>query len=162
MRVEDFEQIVSETKSSVLVSVKQHLNRQLYDYIDDVVQETYLQLYQRLERGKVERVSSLKDYVYIVAKNESIRVNKRERKYIELTTEQASDQMTYFQTGFSDVIEIIEALPRKYKDVAELFYVKKSSLKEISEALDIKIGAIKSRLFRARNIIVNEAKRQGL
>ena len=47
---------------------------------------------------------------------------------------------------------VIEALPFIEREILTLFYLRDLSLAEIADALDIPIGTVKSRLFRARRI----------
>jgi RNA polymerase sigma-70 factor, ECF subfamily len=155
MRVSEFEEIIENTKHTVLVAIKQHLDRHLYDFIDDVMQETYLRVYKKINKNNDIKV--LENYMYIIAKNESFRINKKEKKYIGLLNEQ-QENLNEENDVFEDIINIIIALPGKYKQVAELFYINKLSLLEISNQLEISVGAIKSRLFRSRNMVIKQAK----
>ena len=49
-----------------------------------------------------------------------------------------------------ELVELIENLAPKYKDILLLFYFAECSLQEISEALHIPVNTVKTRLKRAR------------
>jgi|SaaInlStandDraft_3_1057020.scaffolds.fasta_scaffold53615_2 RNA polymerase sigma-70 factor, ECF subfamily len=155
MQNNKFEEIIAKTKPIVLAAIKQHLNRNLVDFIDDVMQETYFKAYKTLLKNT--DIKSIENYLFIIAKNECFKTNKKEKPYIEL-----KDEHEHFyekDTSFPKMIaEIISNLPYKYKQVAELFYQKQFSLVEISKYSNLSIGAVKSRLFRSRSLIINQAK----
>jgi len=52
-----------------------------------------------------------------------------------------------------DVYGAVLSLPQKYKTVIHLFYYEDLPVKEIGEILDIKESAVKTRLFRARQML---------
>ncbi len=58
------------------------------------------------------------------------------------------------QAGNKSVLQklqlMIRVLPKDQQVVLRLFYTEEYSLKEISEILEISVGAVKSRLFHAR------------
>lgn len=58
------------------------------------------------------------------------------------------------QAGNKSVLQklqlMIRVLPKDQQVVLRLFYTEQYSLKEISEILEISVGAVKSRLFHAR------------
>jgi RNA polymerase sigma-70 factor (ECF subfamily) len=47
----------------------------------------------------------------------------------------------------------LERLPLLEREAVTLFYLQELSLNEISEALKVPIGTVKSRLFRARRLL---------
>ncbi|MFC1754840.1 sigma factor-like helix-turn-helix DNA-binding protein [Thermoproteota archaeon] len=57
--------------------------------------------------------------------------------------------------------QLILNLPEKYKSAASLFYIQKLSLAEISRNLGLSLAAVKSRLFRGRNMLIKQIKNEG-
>jgi RNA polymerase sigma-70 factor (ECF subfamily) len=51
------------------------------------------------------------------------------------------------------VHEELARLPVVERDVLALFYLQELSLDELSQVLDIPVGTVKSRLFRARRLL---------
>lgn len=65
--------------------------------------------------------------------------------------------------GAADDIErAFHTLPPKLRVVATLALIEECSLAEIAEALDVPIGTVKSRLFRATRHLRKELARQGV
>ncbi|MCG9875925.1 MAG: RNA polymerase sigma factor [Leptospiraceae bacterium] len=162
----EFEKIVSATKWAVLTAIQKYLNHQFIDSIDDVAQEVYLRMYKYIIKNGLDkvRIDSLGNWAYTISKNESLRFNTKknlqnfhEVELIEKNSQQASNQ---FETNLIDRIEyeqLLESLPKQFKDVI-LLKMEGLSGKEISEELNIANGTVKSRLSRARNILNEKFK----
>lgn len=163
MDQEAFASIVEETKGVVLKAVRKSLFSEYYYAIDDVIQETYLRAYRSLVKNEFKGQSKLSSWLYTIARNESIRMNKklksgerRRKKYIEKNMEFLNNN------GENDVEEKLERaslieklneavkkLPDKYENVLDL-YVKGFNEKEIAKFLSISRGTVKSRVHRGK------------
>lgn len=58
------------------------------------------------------------------------------------------------------VHEIIDKLKPRYKEIVELFYMEQMSVEEISKRLDLPVATIKTRLFRARELLMQVLSRK--
>lgn len=58
------------------------------------------------------------------------------------------------------VHEIIDKLKPRYKEIVELFYMEQMSVEEISKKLDLPVATIKTRLFRARELLMQVLSRK--
>jgi RNA polymerase sigma factor (sigma-70 family) len=61
--------------------------------------------------------------------------------------------------GAGRVHEIIDKLKPRYKEIVELFYLEELSVEEISQRLELPVATIKTRLFRARDLLLQVVKR---
>src|SRR6201993_1469986 len=61
--------------------------------------------------------------------------------------------------GADRVHEIIDKLKPRYKEIVELFYLEELSVEEISQRLELPVATIKTRLFRARDLLLQVVKR---
>jgi RNA polymerase sigma factor (sigma-70 family) len=61
--------------------------------------------------------------------------------------------------GADRVHEIIDKLKPRYKEIVEMFYLEELSVEEISKKLDLPVATIKTRLFRARDLLLQVVKR---
>jgi RNA polymerase sigma factor (sigma-70 family) len=61
--------------------------------------------------------------------------------------------------GADRVREIIDKLKPRYKEIVELFYLEELSVEEISQRLELPVATIKTRLFRARDLLLQVVKR---
>lgn len=151
MTNEEFAEIINETKAIVLSSVEKHLAYS--EAVDDVVQETYFRAYNSLVKKKFREESKLSTWLYAIAKNESLRMNKKlEKEEKKQKKWKDSIHKDVTQTLYGDSLDIenwLKKLPEKYSEVLSLV-IRGYSEKEISKELSIPKGTVKSRLFRAK------------
>ena len=57
-----------------------------------------------------------------------------------------------------EVLQVIEGLKPHYRSLIELRYLKEYSYDEIAKELDMPIGSVKAKLFRARDLILQTVK----
>ncbi len=69
-----------------------------------------------------------------------------------------SAKVVHTQSEKIDVERLTNKLDKKYKDVLDLLYLEGYTQKEASEALDIPLGTIKTRLRTAINLLREELK----
>ena len=76
----------------------------------------------------------------------------------ELPAQEVNDELE----GDVQALEnALARLPIVEKEVLTLFYLEELSLTETAETLQVPVGTIKSRLFRARTMLRREMKREG-
>jgi RNA polymerase sigma-70 factor, ECF subfamily len=158
MTEKEFADIINSTKKIVLSAIEKNLFSKFYHSIDDVAQETYLRAYKNLIKNKFRNDSSISTWLYTIARNESLRMNKKlfreEEKAAKIfeknkRTEPGNDD------DKNEIIKLkdsINELPGKYKEVL-LLIADGMSIKEISFKLRIKEGTVKSRTHRGKQIL---------
>lgn len=124
--------------------------------VDDVVQETYLQVYKNLK--KFDQTKSFKRWITGIAIKQ-VRSHRRKRwrtlrilKKVEQFEEPPSVRKTDEQLDrvYDDsFIELIKQLSFKQKQVVILHYFHEYSQEEIAQILNIPIGTVKSRIHAA-------------
>jgi len=141
-----------------------------YNEVDasDLVQETYLKAYRFID--KYTPGSNAKAWLFKILRNSYINQHrKKSRKpkqvdYEEMVTFHDSDSAKglgyvdlreeIFDQEMGDEVSIaLEALPEDFKTVIILCDIEDFSYEEISKIVDIPIGTVRSRLFRARNAL---------
>lgn len=129
---------------------------------EDVLQNTLIKAFKNLDSLKDE--SKFKNWIFTIAKNESMSWIKKHKKYVaveENTLEFISkNEDSYLPEDFiireetkKIVIDIINSLEPKYRDVIILKYYNRLTENEISKVLNIKRGTVKSRHKRAKDQI---------
>ncbi len=139
---------------------------------EDLVQETCLKAYRYFDR--FEDGSNVKAWLFKILTN--LFINSYRKKVKEPTPvefDEAEDYFLYSQmlkTGAvsehhgpekdlfdrmlgSDVSEAIDALPDDFRIVVVMAFVEGLSYEEISDALDVPMGTVKSRLHRGRKML---------
>lgn len=130
---------------------------------NDLVQETYLQAWKsfhRFELGTNCRAWLYKILFHVIRNHQ--RKWYRVRRFIVAETEEPLDQLVCYEPIVLDRIseeEVLSAfarIPQHYREVVHLVDVEEFSYKEASDALDVPIGTIMSRLSRGRNLLRKE------
>lgn len=121
---------------------------------DDLVSETFLAAYRALDRYE-ERGVPLRVWLYRIATN-ALHAHVRRSWWRALVRLDDVAEPTAAETADPDVDDAEAArrelarLPRRFQDVASLFYLEELSVEQIAAVLDLREGTVKSRLHRAR------------
>lgn len=124
---------------------------------EDLTQDTFFKVYKYYDQYRGE--AHIKTYIYAVAINickdylsswkyKKVVISNTFQQF--LTTKQTVENVVEQKSEKQELVELIEKLAPKYKDVLLLFYFAECSLQEISEALHIPVNTVKTRLKRAR------------
>ena len=123
----------------------------LHDDTDDVLQNTFIKVYQNIHNFKGE--SKLYSWLYRIATNESITFLNKNAKKLQITTEEVQNLAianltadTYFE---GDEIQLklqkaIATLPQKQQLVFNMKYFEDLKFKDMSEILETSEGALKA------------------
>jgi len=143
---------------------------------EDITQETFIKAYKALASFNSEYAFST--WLYKIAANNCIdHFRKKRLKTYSLDTPiTAKDGELYRDYPDNDdhtpeykliikeksiqIIDAINSLPKKYKEVILLRHTKDKSYEEISEELNIPLGTVKVRIFRAREMLKMKLKSQ--
>lgn len=127
------------------------------DPLDDLTQETFLKLWQKLDEFRGE--SQLTTWIYKITLNvardflRSEKAMKRTRfskeEYKDFLMQNSTDAS--FRSG--DVEQALLQLSTEHRETVVLFYFEEKTLLEIGNILDIPLGTVKSRLNTARKRI---------
>lgn len=139
-----------------------------HEETQDLVQEAFIKSYNALE--SFNKQYSFSTWLFKIASNNCIdHLRKRRLPTTSIDAPIQTDDGSISQDLpdnsyspekdslrdelFSSVNSIIEELPDKYKEVINLRHKEDKSYEEIAQALDIPIGTVKARIFRAREIL---------
>ena len=135
---------------------------------DDLLQETYLKAYKFID--KYQQGTNAKAWLFKILKNAYINeYRKRVKKPIKVDFEEIisyhernkTDDVLFadlrediFTNVMGDEVTLaINALPEDFRTVILLCDIEGFTYEEISKILEVPIGTVRSRLFRARNML---------
>lgn|GEM_PF-682145 len=128
--------------------------------IEDVVQETFTKIYLHAEKFKTVEGASFKSWGYTILMNTAFtryrKVMRRMEKTAELTPEHyESLPDTGHEESFgletSDyVVSLLAKMPEHLARVLELHFLKQLPQQEIADREGVSLGAIKTRVHRAK------------
>ncbi|RKY10708.1 MAG: RNA polymerase sigma factor [Planctomycetota bacterium] len=163
---EVFRELVGRYKNPLYAFLKRFLNRQ--DLVEDVFQETFLQLYMSKESFDTSR--PLRPWLFTIAANkakDALRKMQRgasvELGVVADAGDVSIDDVVNLLTSYKitpdeevsgdetaqRVREIIANMPEKLRGILILAYFEQFSYKQMAEILSIPIGTVKSRLHTA-------------
>ena len=130
---------------------------------EDLTVETFWRIYRA--RSRFDPARSFGAWARRIATNVALDYLKTVRPELSLTEEQA--QVAPNDPAIQrDIRERIEQsflhLPAKLQVVARLALIEQQPYEEISQALGISVGAVKSRVFRAVRLLRRKLKRMGI
>lgn len=143
---------------------------------EDILQETFIKAFNALHTFNEEFAFST--WLFKIATNNCIDTLRKRKlstysldtpvktKNGEVNREFADDHYTPEQSaisseGTSIILDAIEALPEKYRSVLNMRHKGDKSYEEISAILQVPIGTVKARIFRAREMLKKRLKERG-
>ncbi len=130
------------------------------DLAEDVVQEAMLRAFRSLESLKDE--GSVKAWLLTIARREHARVYERKRLETqdidELSAAEAALIATGSDTDVDDMRRAIFSLKEAYREPLVLQVMLGLSTEEIAEAMELKQGAVLTRLHRARKKLIEQVR----
>lgn len=161
-----FRELVNQYKDSVYAFLRRFLSRS--DMIEDVFQETFMQLY--ISRNTFDLSKPLRPWLFTIAANKAKDALRRNQRVDSTNlgsmfdSEESSvddvlntldhdarmpyDDMIRDETATA-VKRVIAKMPAKLREILILGYFHKFSYAEISQILHIPVGTVKSRLHTA-------------
>ncbi|HPD46514.1 MAG TPA: sigma-70 family RNA polymerase sigma factor [Anaerohalosphaeraceae bacterium] len=161
-----FREIVDRYKNSLYSFLRRFLNRQ--DLVEDVFQETFLQLFASRESFDVDR--PLRPWLFTIAANKAKDALRKMQRHSsmslgaiadsgDVTVDDVVNILSSYKTTPSDEVtkdetarrvrEIIAEMPENLRGILILAYFEQFSYKHMAEILSIPIGTVKSRLHTA-------------
>jgi RNA polymerase sigma-70 factor (ECF subfamily) len=132
---------------------------------DDLVQETMLKAYRSWEQYQTG--TNAKGWLLTILRNSFINEYRRRTRHPETVDVDTIEPFAVFndiqeedpQGAFFDkivddeVLRAIDSLPEAFRETVVLSDVEGMTYQEIGKILDIPVGTVKSRLFRARQML---------
>ena len=159
-----FREVVNRYKNGLYIFLRRFLNHQ--DLIDDVFQETFLQVHQSADTFQIER--RLRPWLYTIAANKArdLLRSRARKPAVQLTTldedtsvDQLWDNLMSHSETADDIFDreqqsllvrkVVSQLPDHLRQIIILAYFNHLSYKEMAQTLDIPLGTVKSRLHSA-------------
>jgi RNA polymerase sigma-70 factor, ECF subfamily len=161
-----FKEIVNQNKDGLYGFIKRFVGQA--DLVEDVFQDTFLQLYMSRHTFDIER--PLKPWLFTIAANKAkdlLRKRKRDNSISVGVIADASEATVddIFNSLSSDedtpadmsiqaetkenVRQVIEEMPENLREILILAYFEQFSYKQMADILSIPIGTVKSRLHSA-------------
>lgn len=134
------------------------------DDVEDLIQEAFMKAYLKI--GLYDPKYDFGAWIYTIARNTFVDFS-RSRKSNALNPQNLSPEIDNTAQSSSPTPEdyiinaqqraqierYISMLPEDYRQLFELRFLDEYSYEEIAEKLDMKLGTVKTRIFRVRNMM---------
>ena len=161
-----FRELVERYKNGLYAFLRRFLNRQ--DMVEDVFQETFIQLYSSRESFDLDR--PLRPWLFTIAANKAKDALRKEQRkaaipigtivdaedisFGDMLNVITSDSVEPFESLQREemavmVRDVIAKMPANLREIIILAYYNKFSYKQMADTLSIPIGTVKSRLHTA-------------
>jgi RNA polymerase sigma-70 factor (ECF subfamily) len=126
------------------------------EWAEELVQETYLRAFTA--RARLPGVQNHRAWLYRIATNVALNALKRQRRFSWLPWQAGVHDSAHERDAAERVAErnlverALTALPPEYRAPLLLYSHYGFSVREVADALNLKEGAVKTRLYRAREM----------
>ncbi|MFZ5980255.1 MAG: RNA polymerase sigma factor [Candidatus Zixiibacteriota bacterium] len=138
-----------------------------FDQTEDIVQETFIKAWKAMKRFNPEY--AFYPWLATIARNTAYNLLRREEKkeslekirekgYDPVSTELGPMEKLLDTEGKKRFYKALKALPVKYRSVFVLRHFENKSYEEISSFLNVPPGTVDSRLYRARQMLMEALK----
>jgi RNA polymerase sigma factor (sigma-70 family) len=150
----------------VLKMVKNH------EQVEDLVQEAFMKAFDNL--GSYNTNYAFSTWLYRITTNHTIDYLRKKKLQTTSINEQVKTKDGEMEIQISDeaetdraiirkerkaiLLEAIENLPEKYRQVIEMRHLEELSYQEISDHLGLPLGTVKAHIFRAREMLYKSLK----
>ena len=126
------------------------------DNADDLLQETFIKVYLRLDRYNPDYTFG--QWVYTIARNTFIDFTRKSRSDLPIdehfsspaTTAPTPEESIINSQQRNQIDHYLEQLPEQYNYLFKLRFLDEYSYEEIAEKLQLPMGTVKTRIHRAR------------
>ena len=150
--MESFEELLKNNKDAVERFVKYRLP---YSDAEDVLQEVYLKAFLKFDALK--KREAFRPWIIEIARNKCADYFRERGKRLEESVESIPEyelgKLEYARYGVAEpqyVSETIELLNERDKRILDLFFWQELPQEEIAKKLNIPVGTVKSRLYKAK------------
>jgi RNA polymerase sigma-70 factor, ECF subfamily len=152
-------------------AVKRHIGSMVRNATDaeDLLQEVLLRVCRHLSTFR--RESSFRTWIIRVAVNEVLQSVRREQRWRWSQPGDLDTLASLCESPHQSLVRVeathavrnaIVGLPEKYRQVLILRDLEQHSVQETAQRLQLSIPAVKTRLFRARHMLLGAIQRSGI
>lgn len=126
---------------------------------EDAVHDAFMKLMQNYGQLCSRSDGQLERWLMVVVKNAALDMLRKEGR--ETGLENWEPAAAPDQGEFETLVALIRSMPEDYRRVLELKFLAEWSLADIAGELGLTEGAVKSRVFRGRKLLMDALRREG-
>lgn len=126
---------------------------------EDAVHDAFVKLIRHYDHLRDRSAEQLERWLLVVVRNTALDMLRRESRETELEIPESAVPPDH--GDFHALVALIRAMPEDYRRVLELRFVAEWSLADIAAELGLTEGAVKSRVFRGRKLLMEQLRKEG-
>ena len=128
---------------------------------EDAVHDAFLKFIQHFDELRDRPEDCVAAWLAVVVKNTALDMLRKNRHETALEDVSWEAAVPADQGEFHALVAIIRGMPEDYRRVLELRFVAEWSLAEIAQATGMTEGAVKTRIFRGRKMLMERLRKEG-
>lgn len=128
---------------------------------EDAVHDTFIKFIQNYDQLRFRSDGQLARWLTVVVKNTALDALRRESREEELDAQAWEPAVPPDLGEFEALVALIRSMPEDYRRVLELRFLAEWSLQDIAGELGLTEGAVKSRVFRGRKLLIDALRKEG-
>lgn len=128
---------------------------------EDAVHDTFIKLIQNYDRLRPRSDGELERWLMVVTRNTALDTLRKEGRETALEGRAWEAAAAPDLGEFEALVALIRSMPEDYRRVLELKFLAEWSLADIAKELGLTEGAVKSRVFRGRKLLMDALRKGG-
>lgn len=128
---------------------------------EDAVHDTFIKLIQNYNQLCRRSDGQLERWLAVVVKHQALDILRREGRETDLDAQPWEPALPPDLGEFEALVALIRSMPEDYRRVLELRFLAEWSLQDIAGELGLTEGAVKSRVFRGRKLLIDALRKEG-
>lgn len=128
---------------------------------EDVVHDAFVKLIRRFDELRDRPEDRLSAWLLVVTRNNALDLLRKESRETELGELEERTAAPAEDGEFYALVALIRGMPEDYRRILELRFVAEWSLHDIAGEMGLSEGAVKSRIFRGRKLLIRALRKEG-
>jgi RNA polymerase sigma factor (sigma-70 family) len=133
---------------------------------EDAITEAFIKIFRNLKSFEYRGEGGLTNWIKTIVVRESLRILKKRKTIIYLNdinlNEEESDEFIKGYLNMEYILSLIQMMPDGYRIVFNMYVIENYCHKEIADLLGITVSTSKSQLFKARQLLMSQLKKQNI
>ncbi len=135
---------------------------------EDAVHDAFEDLAKNFSEFMKKPEKDRAPYFAAIVKNKAVNLIRKRKRLVdleevpEMADEETPDKLLIDNENFGRLAELILKLPPKDREVLERCCIMNESAEEVAEILGVKVGAVYTRLSRAKKRLDKELQKEGI
>ena len=162
-----FDEIMEQFQQGLIYFLRGYVR--CYDIAEDLAEDSFVELL--MHPGRFRGQSSLKTFLYAVARHKAIDYLRREQRRPTVALDDLAEQRDdgdspeeYYlsQERAQTIAKAIETIPKEYREVLRLLYLERLRYEEIARIMHKNLKQIDNLAYRARGALRNALGKEAI